>query len=42
MDNDPELIRMFEQYYSIQKENYPVDEEYYLPNSVKIETEVKL
>jgi formylmethanofuran dehydrogenase subunit A len=42
MDNDPELIRTFERYYSIRKENYPVDEEYYLPRSVKIETETKL
>lgn len=42
MDNDPELIRTFERFYSIRKENYPVDEEYYLPRSMKIETETKL
>ncbi|HJK01748.1 MAG TPA: formylmethanofuran dehydrogenase subunit A [Methanocorpusculum sp.] len=42
MDKDPELIRTFEQFYSIRKENYPVDENYYLPRSVKIETETML
>ena len=42
MDNDPELIRTFERYYSIRKENYPVDEAYYLPRSMKIETETTL
>ncbi len=42
MDNDPELIRTFDRFYSIRKENYPVDEDYYLPHSMKIETETKL
>ena len=42
MDNDPELTRTFERYYSIRKENYPVDEAYYLPRSMKIETETTL
>ena len=39
---DPELTRTFERYYSIRKENYPVDEAYYLPRSMKIETETTL
>jgi formylmethanofuran dehydrogenase subunit A len=42
MSRDPELIRTFDRFYSIRMENYPVDEKFYLPRSVKIETEADL
>ncbi|WP_319379082.1 formylmethanofuran dehydrogenase subunit A [uncultured Methanocorpusculum sp.] len=42
MSKDPELIRTFERYYTIRMENYPVEEDYYLTKSMKIETETTL
>ncbi|MEA5037850.1 Formyltransferase/hydrolase complex Fhc subunit A [bioreactor metagenome] len=42
MWKDPELIKTFENNYSIRMENYAVDEKYYLSGSVKIETETRL
>ncbi len=42
MSKDPDLIRTFERYYTIRMENYPVEEDYYLTKSMKIETETML
>jgi len=42
MSKDPELIHTFNRYYTIRMENYPVDEDYYLRKSMKIETETTL
>ncbi len=42
MSKDPELIRTFDENYSIRMENYAVDEKFYLAKSMKIETETKL
>ncbi|MDO5844553.1 MAG: formylmethanofuran dehydrogenase subunit A [Methanocorpusculum sp.] len=42
MSKDPELIKTFEKFYTVQMSNYPVDENYYLRRSMKIETETKL
>jgi formylmethanofuran dehydrogenase subunit A len=42
MSRDPELISVFEKYYTIRMENYPVDEKYYIKRSMKIETETAL
>ena len=42
MSHDPELVSVFEKYYTVRMENYPVDEKYYIKRSMKIETETKL
>jgi len=42
MSKDPDLIRTFDRYYTIRMENYPVEEDYYLTKSMKIETETML
>lgn len=42
MSKDPELIKTFKKYYTIQMSNYPVDEKYYIKRSIKIETEADL
>ncbi|HJJ66554.1 MAG TPA: amidohydrolase family protein, partial [Methanocorpusculum sp.] len=42
MSRDPELVSVFEKYYTVRMENYPVDEKYYIKRSMKIETETAL
>ena len=39
MENDPEFIKRFEQFYTVRMSNYPV-QDVYLPRGRRIETEV--